>query len=227
MKILLLIALLIYQIASAEENLPVGKPVETYRELIQTKGPNASLLYNLGNAQYQAENFGEAILAYEQALILDPRSPDIKTNLELARKAAASFDADNGINPRLKLLYWLSYKEWLIFGAIILVLLAAISLARASEKLTGNVTLKTPVIILVTLFVLVVSVVILRYPELNRGIVVTDSAEVKISPFESADSKASLKAGRAVQILDRHEKFYRIENGWVSTDQVKPVVKKF
>lgn len=53
-----------------------------YQEAIDSLGPSAERLYNLGNAYYRAGLPGMAIVSYERALRLDPSNQDIKENLE-------------------------------------------------------------------------------------------------------------------------------------------------
>ena len=50
--------------------------------------PSSGALQNLGNAQWQRGQTGAAILAWEQALWLDPFNHDARNNLHFARKVA-------------------------------------------------------------------------------------------------------------------------------------------
>src|SRR3954471_8618117 len=63
-----------------------------YQELVRTGNWNATVFYNLGNAQYRLGNFGQAILNYERALALDPRHPEADANLRLARDEARALE---------------------------------------------------------------------------------------------------------------------------------------
>src|SRR3954469_19991984 len=63
-----------------------------YQELVRTGNWNATIFYNLGNAQYRLGNFGQAILNYERALALDPRHPEADANLRLARDEARALE---------------------------------------------------------------------------------------------------------------------------------------
>ncbi|MCG5054008.1 MAG: tetratricopeptide repeat protein [Myxococcales bacterium] len=53
-----------------------------------TKSKDVSLraraFYNLGNTFFKGDKFSEAVEAYKRSLLLDPKSPDAKWNLELA-----------------------------------------------------------------------------------------------------------------------------------------------
>ena len=49
---------------------------------------SANLHGNLANLHYKTGSLGKAVLHYRQALLLDPRNPEISSNLAFARKAA-------------------------------------------------------------------------------------------------------------------------------------------
>lgn len=55
-----------------------------YQEALQA-GPNAAVLFNLGNALFKSGRIGPAIASYRRARYLAPRDGDITTNLEFAR----------------------------------------------------------------------------------------------------------------------------------------------
>ena len=63
-----------------------------YQKLVRSGNWNATVFYNLGNAQYRLGNFGQAILNYERALALDPRHPEADANLRLARDEARALE---------------------------------------------------------------------------------------------------------------------------------------
>lgn len=56
--------------------------VKLYREVIDSVGPSASLLFNLGNAYYKSGNEGEARLCLERAKRLDPSDATISQNID-------------------------------------------------------------------------------------------------------------------------------------------------
>ena len=60
---------------------------ETFGKLAQAQ-PSVGAFFNLGNAQWQDGERGEAILAWERAQWLAPRNPAVRNNLAFARKAA-------------------------------------------------------------------------------------------------------------------------------------------
>ena len=60
---------------------------EAFRQSIAQE-PASGALQNLGNAEWQRQRAGAAILAWEQALWLDPFNQSARQNLRFARKAA-------------------------------------------------------------------------------------------------------------------------------------------
>ena len=197
--------------------------VTAYQKKIKTTGPNADLLYNLGNAHYRLKQYGPAILAYEKALALDPRSSDIRTNLKTARAAALAF-SETGPSRWLKPFYWLSLNQWMSIALAALFILAGISLLRAwknSKKLPGWQTYTA--IAAVALLILSALAVTLRYGESTRLIVIKPEAKIRISPFEKADPVATIKAGKSLKAGKEHKGFYHVESGWISKNEVAPV----
>jgi tetratricopeptide (TPR) repeat protein len=65
---------------------------EGYQGLVRSGRRHANLFYNLGNASFRLEDFGQAILNYERALALDPDHPEATANLRLARDEARALE---------------------------------------------------------------------------------------------------------------------------------------
>jgi tetratricopeptide (TPR) repeat protein len=59
-----------------------------YEEAIELGANSGHVRYNLGNTYFRLGRFGKAIVQYRIALKDLPRDPDIRANLELARKKA-------------------------------------------------------------------------------------------------------------------------------------------
>ena len=60
------------------------KAAQQYEQLLK-KGVSSELYYNLGNCYYRMDNFTQAVLNYERALMLSPGDKDIRFNLQMAR----------------------------------------------------------------------------------------------------------------------------------------------
>ena len=79
-----------------------------YEHLIGELGlRNSKLYYNLGNAYYQLDDIGRAIVNYRRAERLDPGDANLLRNLEHARAQRQDrFDSDTGGQALRTLLFW-------------------------------------------------------------------------------------------------------------------------
>lgn len=199
-----------------------------YEQLLASEGPRASVYYNLGNSYLQLKQYGQAILAYERARLLTPRDPDLLANLARARKAAAAFEEparhpwlDAALN-QLSLNEW----SWLLVGSAQLlggIALAAGILKRLRRKLAIAGCAVTCVIAVAG------SALYLRHGELIRGIVLTDTAAIRLSPFEKAEALGTPGPGRMVILGDKSGDFQYVEvpatnlKGWLANKDVAAI----
>jgi tetratricopeptide (TPR) repeat protein len=72
------------------------RAAELYESILESGFRNADVLYNLGNASFKSGNLGEAVLAYERALKLDPGHEDAAANLEFVQSLLADRRAPVG-----------------------------------------------------------------------------------------------------------------------------------
>jgi tetratricopeptide (TPR) repeat protein len=70
----------------AKENY--GAAISSYESIADSRKQSAELYFNLANSYYKLHKVGPAVYNYEKALLLSPNDPEIKTNLEFARKMA-------------------------------------------------------------------------------------------------------------------------------------------
>lgn len=74
--------------------------IDGYQNLIRSGHWSANLFYDLGNASFRLENFGEAILNYQRALALDPHHPEAAANLRLVRDEARALELKRSVLER-------------------------------------------------------------------------------------------------------------------------------
>jgi tetratricopeptide (TPR) repeat protein len=214
----------------AEGNFSVSADI--YQEILREQGPSAAALFNLGNAQQKLGNHGRAILAYERARLLTPRDPDLRANLALARKAAAVFEEPKRY-PRVAAAFdYLSLNEWswLVAGsALFLGALAFLrGIVRPSRRWARN-SFRAATLLGFVSIILGGTALFLRHGERNRGVVLTESAAVLLSPFETAESLGTTGPGRIVRILEANDGFRYVEvpgtnlRGWMDGDDVAAI----
>ena len=95
-----------------------------YQSMIDEQ-PNATLYYNLGNAQFKQGELAQAILAYERAMRLQPNHKDAKYNLAFAQSKIT----DNIEEQDFFLSTWaravrnsLSERTWLVLSICLFIL---------------------------------------------------------------------------------------------------------
>jgi len=204
----------------------------SYEQILAADGPRAAVLYDLGNSYQRLGKYGPAILAYERARLLTPRDPDLLANLALAHKAAAAFD-EPGPNPRLEVvLTYLSRNEWSWLVAGSALALGSLALLAGVARLPRPGLRQAAVVVagLATLALLAGGTALyLRRAEANLGIVLTDAATVRLSPFAQAEALGTPGPGRLVHLGTRQGHFYYIEipganlRGWLARKDVAAV----
>lgn len=204
---------------TAYQNGDYKKAITQYEDWLEKNGTNADVLFNLGNAYYQTADYGNAIYNFERAKALKPLDKEVKQNLALARKTAGMEAPGTGFAGPFGILTFNTWAKWLIFT----ILLAAI--AFASRWLSQADRYRKPINIAmyISLVIAVLSSIALlvRKPELKRAIVISEAAQIRLSPFATADEVEALKPGQSIKIVDQHKDFYRVENGWVSKNEAR------
>ncbi len=202
--------------------------IEAYEKIIESQGPDAAVYYNLGNSHQSLKQYGPAILAYERARLLTPRDPDLLANLTLARKAATAFEEPE-LNPQLDtVLQYFSRNEWswLVAGAALVLgftgLLYGIFKMRRLAGIAAGCAA----------FVIAAGsgALYLRRAEASRGVVLTEQAVVRLSPFTTAESLGNVGAGRMVRVGEAKAGFHYVEipktnlRGWLSSADAASII---
>jgi len=198
--------------------------VEQYR-LLLPEHQSANVHFNLGNAYYQLQDYGPAILHFEKASALAPRNPDIQANLELAQQAAQLTPEPPPwtaiVADRLSADGW----AWLAMFAfwVSAALLFVAPLYRWKGPLRGGLTA-------FSLVVLVVSIVGLYgwHVRASYGVVLSDKATLSIAPTATSPSVGSVVAGEQARIRDQRGDYYLVsmgkdKTGWLNADEFAPI----
>ncbi len=201
-----------------------------YEKILTTEGPRASVYYNLGNSYQQLKRYGSAILAYERARLLTPRDPDLLANLAMARKAATAFE-EAGLHPWLDpVVNRLSRNEWswLVAGSALFLGLLAVAGGVVRLPRRGVIISASAAILLIAA---AGSALYLRRGEATRGIVLSECATVRLSPFEKAESVGTTNPGRTVRLGAKNGDFQYIEvpganlKGWLASKDVAAIAQ--
>jgi len=90
--------------------------IDGYLQLIRSGHGKSPVYYNIGNAYLKTDQLGRAIWAYERALLLTPRDPDLHFNLSHARDQTRDATVEPGGSMET-IFFWLksfSFNE--LFG---------------------------------------------------------------------------------------------------------------
>lgn len=184
----------------------------------EKKSVSPALEYNFGNACYQAGDFGAAILHYLRALSLDPRDPDARQNLALARKGANLTPPDATRLERYAGFLDQNTWTWIAAGAgwVALYLMFLPRLFRWRGVL--------PWLLCLTALGVAIAGGIGWWgaqQHANDGVVLLADTPVKVSPTTNSPSIAMLQPGEIAPTLERHGDYYKVSTssgqvGWVN-----------
>ena len=202
--------------------------VAGYQELVRTRHWNASVFYNLGNAQYRLGDFGRAILNYERALALEPHHPEADANLRLARDEARALELRRDWIERYA--SFGTVKQWSIAAATgfwaALFLIA--QLAWSSKRSAGRIFLIA--LGLVGGGLSVCAIMTLENGTKGRALaVVTDrNVAARVATADSAQTVLALPAGSEIKVLsERGDWIYAAlpndQHGWIPASAAERV----
>jgi hypothetical protein len=201
--------------------------VTDFETLARTHGWSAPLLYDLANAYAQEGNVGLSVLNYERAQVLAPRDPDIAANLAYVR-AKAGLPAP--VQPWYqRFARTFSLTTWTLL-AVFGFWLACVAFLAGRKWRVRRLVRAAFFAALVGVSTTTAAVVLDR--DLDHAVVVErKTAPVRVSPFDTAASEASLSEGEDVSIIGRHGDFVRVRDGqgrkgWARSAAVQFVVPR-
>jgi len=200
--------------------------ISSYEQLVSQGLVSKELYYNLGNAYYNDNKLGHAILNFERALKLAPRDTNIRTNLDIAN-AEVELELLE-VPPFFLLRFLVSSSVWVILQ-IILVLLSLYSLylytlsRNSSSKIRG---LKMLAILLPLLLVAYLAGRTAHHQEAvsEEGVILL-STQLLSEPLENSELLEDLTPGVKVLLMDSLEEWYKVSlvnkaQGWTRKDAV-------
>lgn len=208
-----------------------------YTQMVEEGYRDAAIFYNLGNACFQQNQIGKAILNFKRATLADPSDKDIEYNLELAKsKTKDKIDTV----PTFFLTEWLigirnilSPDGWAKLSLISLILaLGFILLWLLGSPLSLRKTGFYSCIVLSLLFVISVanglSAASAMYSS-NEAIVISSAAIIKSSPSESGKDLCIIHEGTSIEIMQTLDNWNEVEltdgtKGWILGTSIEKVI---
>jgi tetratricopeptide (TPR) repeat protein len=191
--------------------------VRDYEQILDKEGFAAPVLFNLGNAWLRLGNPARAILNYERALVLSPRSAAIDANLAAAQQRAGL--APQAVGPWRAAARYFSFDTyvWAGLGAV-WVLCAALILVCLGGKARR---IARPLILLAVVTLCVsADAAVLEWPDLQRAVVMAP-ALMHLAPAQSAATSGSLREGEVVWLQEQYAGFNFVRTaddrtGWLN-----------
>jgi len=204
-----------------------------YQKLAEAYPEESVFQFNLGNAQFRLKHSGAAILAYEKARMLSPRSRDIRANLNFALSQLEYRVEDK------RSWYVRAGEDWLGRVTETEVLILAL---LAGFLFLGSWTLAlwlragrpwgVPRKTLLIFFMVSVAIFAAKRIEtrmIRDAIVMTKQAEVRFGPSEGDRVAFRLGEGLKVYVIDRRQDWSRIvlvngDEGWIQNSKIAEVL---
>jgi len=179
--------------------------------------PAAGTLVNLGLSEWQCGHAGAAILAWEQALWINPFDARAKANLQFARHIAQVDE------PELKWFEtastWLAPNAWVwLAGASLWLAVGALILPKIFRRnKPANLQLLAAFGLAVFLFSVTASVGTMS--RANLGFIVKRNAPLQLTPTREGEMLLTLTSGEPARVLKTRGGYYLIQTanstGWV------------
>jgi len=212
------------------------KAIEAYTQIVDSGFESTAIYYNLGNAYYRTGKIGYAILYYEKAKKLSPGDEDVIHNLTIAN--LKTIDRVESL-PKFFLFQWwegllalFTASGWTIISYICyIILIISIGFYFYIKSVSQQ---KIAVISgLIGLLFLVISGSILavklnRELNIKNGIVVENTANVKLSPDSGSNDAFIVHEGLKVILEDRVDNWVRVrlrdgKVGWLPQEDVRVI----
>ncbi len=206
---------------------------DLYHRLIGAGFGTADVHYNLGCAALKAGRIGEAVLAFERALRLDPGHEDARANLEaaLSRNVDELVGADTGrpfferLARRLpyRIVAWAFVATWAIF--FLSLLLRRLAPIRGVASLVAS---------LCGLGIVVLGLLLADltwYRDLvHRAVVVAEAASVRKGPSPRFETAFEVHQGLVVRRLETDGPYVRVRlanglEGWIRRTDVVAIAE--
>lgn len=208
-----------------------------YEQLIAQGVEDSTVYYNLGNTYYRQGDLGRAILNFQRAAQLNPRDPDIRANLELAREMADvpfTSTAPGPVDALARMTSrWLTLNEMAILALGIWFLAGFLFLSTSlMEGGSARRILRFGAIVALLFLVLIglsLGSRIFAESTQNNGVVVAPVVAVSSEPGEQYATDFNLTSGTEVSLVETQGNWARLAvpgdviEGWIPLTAVETV----
>ncbi|HVU27520.1 MAG TPA: SH3 domain-containing protein [Verrucomicrobiae bacterium] len=197
-----------------------------YKKTLDSGNISAALYFNYGNAEFKCGHLGRAIAAYRHVLLLSPRDPEARANLEFARGQIQGVTPNGGRWQRW--LGALTLNEWTLLAAFALWLTFALLVTRQIWP-ARKTTLRSPtraVIICTILICASCGAATAIHFSKQTAVVVAASAPARSGPFDDAQTVFTARDGNEFTVSEIHGDWLQVtdaagKTGWLERAQVK------
>lgn len=214
-----------------------AEAAQIYEQLLSRGVIDSSLYYNLGNTYLVQGDLGRAILNYQRAARLDPRDPDIKANLAIAREQSGNDYSSEPVSPIQSLseftTSWLTLNETAVSALVFWFILGFMLLAyRQFQPGKIRALLRYGMILAALLFVFAgISFGTRLYVEqtIPEAVIVADVVTINSDPGEEFATELQLFSGTEVKLLDTQGSWAHLAgpndviNGWIPLNTIESV----
>jgi tetratricopeptide (TPR) repeat protein len=191
---------------------------EEYLKIVNSGFESPELFYNLGNTYFKLGQIPSAILYFEKAILLDPKDPDIRFNLDLVNRLVV--DKINPVNEFF-IKKWIRSFAGLLRGdtwghlsiVSIIILLSLIIVFYASKDFRFRKILLPAAVLSIAVFTISLVFGTLQNNQLTQpdtAIIFSTSLTAKSSPDPSGTDLFVIHEGVKVKILDQVGAWVRI-----------------
>jgi len=184
--------------------------------------PASGTLQNLGLAEWQRGKIGPAILAWEQALWLDPFNQSARVNLRFARKAAQLEGPDLSWNEVVSA--WLPINWWAWLAGMSLWLAVGMGTLPGVLRQPKAAWHQALAAFGVMVFLLSVPAHLGVHSRSRLGFVLDKDTPLRMTPTLEAQAITRLSAGEPVRRLRTRGNYVFVRtsrsSGWLARDQL-------
>lgn len=183
-----------------------------YKIVLDEKGASSNLYYNIGNANYRVGNTGNAIVAYERALRLDPSNTDARLNLDFVNSTVKGLPEDGSSflsNIHRSVVSFTSPDKWAVIAfSLFMLILAGVAVYLFATNVTVRKAGFFGSLVMTVLFVyaLVIAWQTASAPDYHdEAIVTAPNAKLTTTPGTAksrTDKTIAIPEGSKVTIVD-------------------------